>query len=113
MHLKCPGSGNCSKIGLENSRCNCNAQGGYVVGTLSISLQWTCDVPGPDTAPRPQWEGFTQEGLLSRDHPDLARLRSPTPVPVPGLSRQSIEAVEVKQETLEEMDVIALVSDNL
>ena len=25
-----------------------------MAGTLSISLQWTCDVPGPDTAPRPQ-----------------------------------------------------------
>jgi len=58
MHLKCPGSGNCSKIGLENSRCNCNARSGYVVGMWWVlcpfPCKWTCNVPGPDTTPCPQ-----------------------------------------------------------
>src|SRR5882757_8177946 len=51
-------------------------------------------------------EGYTQEELLSWDCPDLARLCSPTPVPVPGPSRQTMEVVEsLRAETLEEMEV--------
>src|SRR5882757_7919802 len=50
-------------------------------------------------------EGYTKEELLSWDHPDLARLYSPTPVPVPGLSRQTLEVVEAKEEMLEEMEL--------
>src|SRR5882757_7591610 len=50
-------------------------------------------------------EGYTQEEVLSWDCPDLARLCSPTPVPVPGPSREMVEAVGLRQETLEEMEV--------
>jgi len=41
-HCECtdhsPGQGNCRKTGRENSECTCNVPGGYMFGTLSISL---------------------------------------------------------------------------
>jgi len=38
--------------------------------------------------------GFYSGGAAESDRPDLARLRSPTPTPVPGPSRQPMEVVE-------------------
>jgi len=41
-HCECPGcspgQGNCRNTGRENSECTWDGQGGYIPGTLSISL---------------------------------------------------------------------------
>ena len=42
------------EIGWENSKRSCNVLGRDVAGTLSISLQCTCDVLGQGTTPFPQ-----------------------------------------------------------
>jgi len=58
-HCECPGcspgQGNCRKTGRENSECTWDGLGGYIPGTLSISLQCTCSVPAQYTGPCPQW----------------------------------------------------------
>jgi len=46
----------CNEIGWENSECAGNIPGGYGVGSLSISLQCTCNVPARDTTLCPQCE---------------------------------------------------------
>ena len=57
-HCECtdhsPGQGNCRETGRGNSECTCGVPGGHMLGTLSISLQCTCDVPAQDTSPCPQ-----------------------------------------------------------
>jgi hypothetical protein len=57
-HCECTGhflhQEHCNEIGLGNSECVCNVLGGFLVGTLSISLQCPCSVPAGDTAPCPQ-----------------------------------------------------------
>jgi len=57
-HCECtdhsPGQGNCREIGRENSGCTQDVLGGYMLGTLSISLRCTCDVPARYTGPCPQ-----------------------------------------------------------
>src|SRR3977135_2383148 len=49
VHCKCTehflGQGNCGEIGWENSGWTWDVPGGYVLGTLAISLQWICIVP--------------------------------------------------------------------
>ena len=49
-----PWWGNCKETSWEYSECTCNILGGYLAGTLSISLQCICDVPGGNTTPHPQ-----------------------------------------------------------
>ena len=62
-HCECPGhspgQGNCRKTGRENSECTWDVLGGYMLGTLSISLQCTCNVPAWYTGPCPQCQEFS------------------------------------------------------
>jgi len=57
-HCECTGHflcwEHCNEIGLEYSECVCNVPDGFLVGTLSISLQCTCSVPAGYTGPCPQ-----------------------------------------------------------
>jgi len=57
-HCECTdhslGWGNCREMGWENSECTWDVPGEFVPGTLSISLQCTCDVPAQYTTPCPQ-----------------------------------------------------------
>ena len=57
-HCECTdhslGWGNCREIGWENSGCTWDVPGRYMLGTLSISLQCTCNIPAQDTTPCPQ-----------------------------------------------------------
>ena len=45
----------CNEISLVNFKCVCNVPGGFLVGTLSMSLWCTCSVPAWSTIPCPQW----------------------------------------------------------
>jgi len=57
-HCECTGHflhwEHCNEIGLGNSECVCNVLDGFLVGTLSISMQCTCSVPAGYTGPCPQ-----------------------------------------------------------
>ena len=57
-HYECTGHflhwEHCNEIGWENSKCACYIPGGNWVGSLSISLQCTCNVPARHTTPCPQ-----------------------------------------------------------
>ena len=44
----------CNEISLVNFKCVCNILGGFLVGTLSMSLWCTCSVPTWSTTPCPQ-----------------------------------------------------------
>jgi len=46
---------NCREIGRENSECICDVPGGYMHGTLSISLWCNCNVPAWYTGPYLWW----------------------------------------------------------
>ena len=58
VHFECPdhspGQGHWRKTGREHSECTGDVPGWYMLGTLSISLQCTYDVPAQYTGPCPQ-----------------------------------------------------------
>ena len=78
-HCECtdhsPDQGNCKEIGRENSRCSWDVLGGYMLGTLSISLQCTCDVLAWYAGPCPQCleTGGNMSGTLKGLEPFTVR----------------------------------------
>ena len=54
--------GNCRETGLENCECTFGFPAGYLAGTLSMSLQCICSVPGGYTTPCPQCQELEPRG---------------------------------------------------
>jgi hypothetical protein len=54
-----------NEISLENSECVPSVLGGFVAGTLSISLQCTCNVLGQETGVHPQCHRFVPNPVIT------------------------------------------------